>query len=118
MNTLARMAAGMAAALALAGCGGGSTEDERPDLQFAVVTGDPVIEAGGQLFRGSVSCGSETCDVTFLGETTTIDLRDMDPNAAGAAISGQRKRNGVDIGRMSATQGGFRLDSYGVSVRF
>ena len=117
-----RVSAIIAGSLALAGCGGGSGGTASPpdpdigveSLELAVATGDLAVEVGGQLLRGSVSCGEDSCEVSFLGGTTTIDIDDIDPNSASARTSGERQRNGVSIGRILATQDGLRLNSYGV----
>ncbi|MXX91040.1 MAG: hypothetical protein F4213_15395 [Boseongicola sp. SB0677_bin_26] len=60
------------------------------------------------------------CTLTLAGERTTLDLADLSSgeNLIPETVPGQRKRNGVNIGRVTETvvQDGIRInfDSYGV----
>ena len=125
-----RTLAAAAAVFALAACGGGgggtasnggpsspgipptpTTPSPAPDT---VVVGDVIVAVQGQLFRPNPTCSGSTCTVTFQGETVTLDLRDVDPNGPAVTITGEQTRNGVQIGRGTASGGGINFNSFGV----
>ena len=125
-----RTLAAMAAVFVLASCGGGGgggtamnggpggsgpsippAPSPAPDT---VVLGDVLITAQNRLFRADASCSGTLCTVSFQGESATIDLRDVDPNGPAVTITGEQTRNGVQIGRATASGDGFNFNTFGV----
>ena len=123
------MAGTMFAALALAGCGSPTIPETELTtsvptttlLPVQAIAGDAVIDDGqGTIIRSDISCEGQLCTLTLAGERTTLDLADLSSgeNLIPETVPGQRKRNGVNIGRVTETvvQDGIRIDfdSYGV----
>ena len=107
-----------AAILSLAACGGGggsaSQGGGNGPIPDTIVLGDALIYASGQLSRVEASCNGTLCTVSFQGESETIDLRNVDPDGPHVTITGERSRNGVRIGRATASSDGFNFNTLGV----
>ena len=115
------------AALLLAACGGGgngsgTASNGGPSspgpgagpVTDTIVLGDVLFAAENQLFRAAASCSGALCTVSFQGESETIDLRDVDPNGPAVTVTGQQTRNGVQIGRLTASGAGINFNTFGV----
>ena len=79
-----------------------------------LVVGTVLIAFQGQLTRAASACSGTVCTVSALGVSQTIDLRNVDPSGLVATVTGQQTRNGVQIGRVTASDSGFSFDSFGV----
>ena len=121
-----RTLAAMAAVFVLISCGGGGGGDSAshggpsgpgpqptPALTDAVL-GDVLIATPGQLSRVNASCSGVLCTVSFQGQSVILDLRDVDPNGPAVTITGEQTRNGVQIGRGTASGDGINFNTFGV----
>lgn len=115
------------ATILLAACGGGGgggsvgmsdsgpgSSDPSGLAPDTIVLGGVLVSAQGQLFRLAESCDGTVCTVVFQGETAVIDLRDVHPDNPEVTITGQQTRNGVQIGRATASGGKLGYDTLGV----
>ena len=120
-----RTSAALAAVFILASRGGGGRDagppgqDAGPPGQDApsfdsIVVGDVLLAAPDRLYRAESSCSGSTCTVTYLGESVTVDLRDIDPSASTTTVADRQTRNGVQTGRLTASDGEIRFDAFGV----
>ena len=120
MRISAVLAALLLAACGGGGSGGGTASNGGPSGPRAapepdtIVLGDVLIAAQSQLSRAEASCSGALCTVSFQGESATIDLRDVDPTGPAVTITGQQTRNGVQIGRATASGAGFHFNTFGV----
>ena len=109
-----------AAILSLAACGGGggggSASQDRGSgpIPDTIVRGDALIDASGQLSRVEASCNGTLCTVLFQGESETIDLRNVDPDSPDLTITSEQSRNGVRIGRATASGDSLNFHTLGV----
>ncbi len=114
-----RILAALAAVFALAACGGGgggtaSNGGPSSPAPDTLVVGDVLVAVQGQVHRANSRCSGSTCTVTFQGETVTLDLNDVSPTGPAVTITGEQTRNGVQIGRASASGDGFNFNTFGV----
>ena len=93
---------------ALTACGGGGVGSAT-----TVVVEDPVVYALGRQFRGSAACVGPVCSVTILGETSEIDVRDLDQAGPRSQLGPSSLRNGMRLARGTATS-----EDDGVLVEF
>ncbi len=99
----------LAAAFALSACGGSSTS-RIPDT---AVIGDMPIYGQGGIYRARSSCDGSTCVLKFLGESITLDMRDIEPGGPESDITSSETRNGVSIGWFTETAEGMTFTGYG-----
>ncbi|MCY4607463.1 MAG: hypothetical protein OXD40_02540 [bacterium] len=113
-----RTPAALAAAFILASCGRGGRDDGPPVGDASsfdtIVVGDVLIAAQERLYGAESSCSGSTCTVMHLDESVTVDLRDLDPSTATTAVADRQTRNGVQTGRLTASDGETRFDAFGV----
>ena len=115
-----RMPAALATAFILASCGGGSPPGpppppaSDPTIFDTFVAGDVLLGAQDRLYRADSLCSGSTCTVTYLGESVTVNLLDIDPSGSTTAVTGQQLRNGVQTGRLASGDGETRFDALGV----
>ncbi len=115
-----RTPAMLAAAFVLASCGGGGGsgspgQDDQDVVSFdTIVIGDVLLAAQERLYRAESSCSGSVCTVTYLNESVTVDLRDIDPSGSAATVTERQLRNGVETGRLTASDGESRFDAFGV----
>lgn len=112
-----RAPAMLAAAFILASCG--SNDVDSPPVQDVstfdtVVIGDVLLAAQERLYRAESSCSGSVCTVTYQGESITVDLSEIDPNASTTTVTGQQSRNGVQTGRLTTSDGETSFDAFGV----
>ena len=74
----------LAGAFVLAACGGGDGGPPAPDAASfdTIVIGDVLLAAQDRLYRAQSSCSGSVCTVTYLGESVTVDLDNVDPSAS------------------------------------
>lgn len=120
-----QIAVGVAACLILAACGGGGGGDGSPSASMmdapppsypinTITVGDLLIYAQGQQTRATAACSGTVCTFSYGGQSTQIDISDIDPRDTSSAIlTNQQTRNGVSIARLRETVDGLRIDTYG-----
>ena len=116
-----RTPAMLAAAFILASCGGGGggggaspPDPSPPDYSFdTIVIGDVLLGAQERLYRAESVCSGSVCTVTYLDESITVDLNDIDPSASTTTVADRQLRNGVQTGRLTASDGDTRFDAFG-----
>ena len=108
----------LAAVSVLSACGGGVGSPPAPDpAEFdTLVAGDVLLGAQERLYRAQSDCTGSVCTVTYRGESVTVDLLEVDPEgeASGTTVTGRQERNGVQTGRLGASDGATRFDAFGV----
>ena len=109
-----RTPAMLAGAFILASCGGGSPPDQDVSRVDTIVIGDVLLAAQERLYRAESTCSGSVCTVTYQGESVTVDLSDIDPDASTTTVTDQQPRNGVQTGRLTASDGESRFDAFGV----
>ena len=82
--------------------------DTPPQLARAAVAGDLIVEFEGELIRENISCQETKCVFSFLGTPGEF------PTSGALPGAGQMQRNGVSIGRESASAEGLQVHTYGV----
>ena len=81
-----------------------------------ITVGDLLIYAQGQQTRATAACSGTVCTFSNGGQSTQIDISDIDPRDTSSAIlTNQQTRNGVSIARLRDTVDGLRIDTYGAS---
>ena len=79
-----------------------------------ITVGDLLIYAQGQQTRATAACSGTVCTFSNGGQSTQIDISDIDPRDTSSAIlTNQQTRNGVSIARLRDTVDGLRIDTYG-----
>ena len=95
--------------------GGGSPPNQDASSFDTIVVGDVLLAAQDRLYRAESSCSGSRCTVTYLDESTTVDLREIDPSASTTTVTDRELRNGVQTGRLTAgDDGASRFNAFGV----